>query len=422
MLQKILDKYINNEQRIDFSHYSPQNIAILLDTLGNPQKKIKTVHVAGTNGKGTVCFIVSGVLEKSGYSAGLFISPHLRRINERISINSVEISDDELLYYIQRADSAANDCRITVTYFDILTTAAFCYFYDKSVDIAVIETGLGGRLDSTNVIIPEISIITDISFDHSRILGDTLEKITYEKCGIVKPGIPVITTNNDQCILNIIRKTAEEKKSQLIAMNKAYSYERIPEDKTLFKFRLNFEKHEPIIIETDLFPEHQIKNAAASAVALLLLKANHFSAITTNSIINCIRDIRIPGRYQKLSFTKHIYFDPAHNYASLLAILNGLKTLFPTFKTKIILSMMKDKIIPEVIELLETEKENIIYYLIDDQRAFIPENNQFYLITDDRNIIFKELKSDINNTIIIFTGTFRIYDFALKTAEYLDKV
>jgi dihydrofolate synthase/folylpolyglutamate synthase len=201
MIDQILNKYINNERNIGFSHYSPDNIRKLLDILGNPQNKIKTIHIAGTNGKGTTCYLIAGILQNSGYNTGLFISPHLVRLNERISINSIEISDTELLYYIQKADKAANENKITVTYFDILTAAAFSFFNDKSVEIAVIETGLGGRLDSTNVILPELSIITDISMDHSHILGDTIEKITSEKCGIIKPGVPVITTNTDRNIL-----------------------------------------------------------------------------------------------------------------------------------------------------------------------------------------------------------------------------
>jgi len=423
MIQKILNKYINNEQGTNFSNYSPDNIAKLLAILDNPQNKIKTVHVAGTNGKGTTCFIIAGVLEKSGYRTGLFISPHLIRINERISINSTEISDDDLLKYIKIADRAATESKITVTYFDILTATAFCYFHNRSIDIAVIETGLGGRLDSTNVIVPELSIITDISMDHTRILGDTVEKITYEKCGIIKTGVPVITTNTEDKILNVIRKSAAEKNSQLIEPDKSYKYEKLPADKTSLKFSLKFNKHDSIILETDLFPEHQIKNAASSVAALLLLKEKNLNFITNDTIIKSIRFINIPGRFQKLSSNKNIYFDPAHNIASLSSLLNGFKSLFPEFHIKIILTMMKDKVIPEVIDLLEAEKKRIIYYLLDDPRAYIPENNQFYLITDDRDVIIQELKSDINkNTILLFTGTFRIYDFALNTAAYLDEL
>lgn len=421
MIQKILDKYTNNERGTDFSHYSPDNITRLLDILGNPQKKFKTAHIAGTNGKGTTCFILARTLENSEYRTGLFISPHLTRINERISINSSEISDSDLLQYIKKADSAAAEFKITATYFDILTASAFCYFHDKSVDIAVIETGLGGRLDSTNVIVPEISIITDISLDHTHILGDTLEKITLEKCGIIKPDIPVITTNTDPEILDIIYKASEEKNSNIIALNRTYNYEILPADKALFKFRLYFNNHASFIVDTDLFPEHQIKNAASSAVALLSLKDKGFNLITIAKIAESIRDIRIPGRFQKLSYNKQIYFDPAHNAAALSSLLNGFKSLFPSSEIIIILTMMKDKVIPDVLRLIEKEKGKIIYYIIDDPRAYIPENKQFYLITDDRKVIIQELNSDINkNAVILFTGTFRIYDFAIEAAACLD--
>jgi dihydrofolate synthase/folylpolyglutamate synthase len=421
MIHQILNKYINNERGTEFALYSPDNVAQLLTVLGNPQIKLKTVHVAGTNGKGTTCFILAGVLENSGYRTGLFISPHLEKINERIRINSSEISDDDLLQYIAKTDKAATEYKITVTYFDILTSAAFCYFYDQSVDIAIIETGLGGRLDSTNSITPEVSIITDISMDHAHILGDTIEKITSEKCGIIKPGIPVITSNTDQKIVSIIRKSANEKHSNLIEMNKTYNYEVLPADQSLFKFRLNFDTHNSFIIEISLFPEHQIKNAATSAVALLLLRENGFNAITTDIIIKTLKKIIIPGRFQKLSCKRKAYFDPAHNINSLSLLLQGFTTLFREFKILIILTIMKDKVTSEVLYLLQKEKENIIYYIIDDPRAYIPEINQFYLITDDRNIIIQELKSDINkNAVILFTGTFRIYDFAMKIAASLN--
>lgn len=423
MIDQILNKYINNERNIGFSHYSPDNIRKLLDILGNPQNKIKTIHIAGTNGKGTTCYLIAGILQNSGYNTGLFISPHLVRLNERISINSIEISDTELLYYIQKADKAANENKITVTYFDILTAAAFSFFNDKSVEIAVIETGLGGRLDSTNVILPELSIITDISMDHSHILGDSIEKITSEKCGIIKPGVPVITTNTDRNILRIIQKFSEDRKSELIEPGLSYVFKKLPSDNNRFKFIINYDNFQELIIETDLFPEHQIKNAAASAVAAMFLKNKILNAITPDSIKSTIKEIRIPGRFQKLSDKNNIYFDPAHNIASLSSIINGFKKLFPGLQLRIILTIMTDKITPDIQLLLEAEKDIIIYYLIEDPRAYIPVNQQFYLITHDRNIIIQELITDINNNrVILFTGTFRIYNFAVEIAEFLNEL
>jgi len=423
MLNTILDKYINNERGTDFCNYMPDNISKLLDVMGNPQNKIKTVHVAGTNGKGTICFIISRVLENSGYKTGLFISPHLKKINERISTNSSDISDDELLVYISKADGCATEYSIQVTYFDIITAAAFSYFNDKNIDIAIIETGLGGRLDSTNVIIPEVSIISDISLDHTHILGDTVEKIALEKCGIIKTGVPVITANTDEKILQVIRESAAKQNSELIELKKSYNYDQVTFYNIPYSFKLNF-GHFSFTIEHTLFPEHQVKNIAVSVAALLKLRQNNFSNITIDIIKKTIYSIKIPGRFQKLSLFHPVYFDPAHNIESLTSLMNGVKALFPEYKITNVIALMKDKVTPEILALLDNFCEKVIYYKINDPRAYIPENNQFYLITEDRDLIIKELLSDINNikTVIVFTGTFRLYSFAIEAVKFLDGI
>lgn len=421
MLNKILDKYINNERGTDFSNYTPDSISQLLQVLGNPHKKIRTVHVAGTNGKGTTCYIIARVLENCGYKTGLFISPHLIRINERISINSSDISDEDLLHYVKKADRAATESELSVTYFDILTAAAFCWFNDRSTDIAIIETGLGGRLDSTSVITPDISIITDISMDHSHILGDTVEKITSEKCGIIKPGVPVVTTNTEENIINIIREFASLNNTPLFELDKTFHAEILPQANGLLQFRFTGVKNVSFTIELPLFPEHQVKNAAASTMALMLLKTKGFGAVTPEVITSTIKGIRIPGRFQKLSASPEIYFDPAHNISSLTDLLKGMDSLFPGWRKIIVLTMMKDKVTDEVLRLLESESGNIVYYVMDDPRAYIPGNGQFSLITGDRDVIIKRIKSENNNTVVLFTGTFRIYDFALETAAMFEQ-
>ncbi len=422
MINSILDKYINNERGTDFANYTPDGIKQLLLALGNPHFQFKTVHIAGTNGKGSTCYMIARTLEAAGYRTGLFISPHLIKINERISINSSEISDVELLNNIQKADQAANKFNITATYFDILTAAAFCYFRDQHIDIAVIETGLGGRLDSTNVITPEVSVITDISMDHTHILGNTLEKITEEKCGIIKPGIPVISTNTDILINDIIRKYSKKIGSEFYEYNTTIIIEKISSDTALLNFKFSFMDFPPFLIELPLFPEHQIKNAAASAAALLTLKTKKFNSISPEIIISSMKNIKIPGRFQRLSFRPVILFDPAHNISSLCSLFNSIKSLYPRLKNKIVLTMMKDKVTDEIYEFLDSEKDKIIYYVKDDPRVYIPMEKQFSLITGDKNLILNHLKTEIDsNTIILFTGTFRIYDFALDAARILSE-
>jgi len=222
MINTILNKYLNNEKKVNISNYGLNSIIHLLGHLKNPQKNFKSLHIAGTNGKGSTAFMIASILQKSGYKTGLYTSPHLLRINERIKINLTDINDELLLRYISEIDRFSDSEGCVPTYFDVLTAAAFKYFSDEHVDIAVIETGLGGRLDSTNVVTPELSIITDISLDHTRILGDNLRDITIEKCGIIKPGVPVITSNTDPEILTVIDEFSRRLDSELYAYSRNF--------------------------------------------------------------------------------------------------------------------------------------------------------------------------------------------------------
>lgn len=421
MIDQILNKYINNERGTDFALYNLDSIRKLLEVLGNPHNRLKTVHIAGTNGKGTTSYIIARVLQNCGYKTGLFISPHLLRLNERISINSADITDEDLLYYIKKTDSAAEASELSSTYFDILTAAALCYFNDKQVDIAVIETGLGGRLDSTNVIVPEVSIITDISMDHSHILGDTVEKITSEKCGIIKLGIPVITTNTEHEILSVIKEYAFSQKTELLEIYKSFNAENLHYENGLLNFLFSFKGCKPFIINLPLFPEHQVKNTSASAAALFLLRERGFSGITPEIITDTLRNIIIPGRFQKLSVKPPVYFDPAHNISSLQNLFDCINILFPGYRIIKVLTMMKDKVTDDVMRLLESEKNNIFYFQSSDPRSYVPSVNQFLFISGDKSVIIERIKTEINNkTLILFTGTFRIYSIAIETAESLN--
>ncbi|HPJ35414.1 MAG TPA: Mur ligase family protein [Spirochaetota bacterium] len=422
MINTILDTYINNEKGTDFTCYTPEGIKDLLHVLGDPHKQIKSIHVAGTNGKGTTCHILASVLKNAGYKTGLFISPHLLRINERISINLSEITDNELLFFLTKADKAAKELNITITYFDILTAAALCYFESKNVDIAVIETGLGGRLDSTNVIFPFLSIITDISLDHTHILGETIKKITGEKCGIIKPGVPVITTNENETVIEIIEKSAVMNGSPLYVMNRTFTAEKLQEENIAIKFRFTFNDTHPLIIETSLFPEHQIKNSAAAAAALMIMKKKGYTLITPEIIITTMKNITIPGRFQRLSSSLNVFFDPAHNISSLNNIIREIKIKFSGYKILLIMTMMKDKVTGPVLELLKSEKDNIIYFKSGDPREYLPKEKDFSLITDNRVLIINRIKSEnLNKSIILFTGTFRIYGFASEAAKILEQ-
>lgn len=416
MINDILNKYLNNEKSGKVTSYTLDGITRLLEKLNNPHHKFKSLHIAGTNGKGSTSFMLSAILEKSGYKTALYTSPHLLKINERIKINFTDI-DDELLYkYLSQIDFIVrSDNSLKPTYFDILTAAAFSYFRDESVDVAVIETGLGGRLDSTNVITPEISIITDISLDHISILGNEITKIAMEKCGIIKPSVPVITSNTDTEINSIIKQYADINNSELHSYNRDFFASDVIRDSGTFIFNyLGTDKISGIVLP--LFPVHQVKNSAVVIDALQYLKSHGFPAVSNEVIRNELKKIKVPGRFELLHKDPLIIYDPAHNYDSLFNLLNGLELYYSDRKVLFILSMMKDKADDKTLALMRDK--SVIYYIPDDERAYIPADNKFKQIITEENIIVDILRQKDNvYDMIIFTGTFRIYNLAISISK-----
>lgn len=423
MINKILNKYLNNEKNSTFNNYSLDNITSLLIKMGNPHRNFRSVHIAGTNGKGTTAFLIARILEKSGYKTGLYISPHLLRITERININFKEIPERTLFNYLEEIDSIVQNTYInSPTYFDILTASAFKYFSDKSVDIAVIETGLGGRLDSTNVIVPELSIITDISLDHMHILGDKVESITAEKCGIIKKDKPVITSNTDGSVLDIIKGYSLNSQSELYIYNRDYHAENVRFDNELFIFDFTFREYRFLNIKLGLFPQHQLKNAATALTAVSILRSMGFTNIIEKDIYQIFEKFHMPGRFEKLCQDPLIIFDPAHNFHALTNLIKGIDEYYPENKIIYIVSLMTDKADERTLGILQMMSNEVIYYLLNDPRAYIPDKDQYSKIISDPDSIIDLLKSYFNkNVIFVFTGTFRIYETALKIAVRLGK-
>ena len=189
------------------------NIEALCKQLGNPENKFKSIHVAGTNGKGSTSHMLAAILQKAGYKTGLYTSPHLHDFRERIRINGQMIPENNVIGFTERIRQSID--QIEPSFFEITVAMAFEWFSQEQIDIAVVETGLGGRLDSTNIIIPEVSVITNISYDHMDLLGNTLQKIAFEKAGIIKPGVPVVIGEEQAEVKNVFLQVAEENGSLL---------------------------------------------------------------------------------------------------------------------------------------------------------------------------------------------------------------
>ena len=312
--------------------YKPglENITKLCDLFGNPQEKLKMIHICGTNGKGSTSNMLASVLQEAGYKIGLYNSPHLIDFTERIKING-ENCDKEFVYdFIQKLRNLPKE--ITPSFFEFTTIMAFEYFYQKKVDYAIIEVGLGGRLDSTNIITPLVSAITNVALDHQDLLGNTIEEITNEKAGIIKPNIPVISGTEDPIVFDIIKVKAVEQHSRFI-------------DATVIDSDL----------QSDLKGNYQQKNIK---VVLALIKELQNLEIKISEkdieegLLHVHKNTKFIGRWFEFSQDPLLICDTAHNQAGLEQVFAQLNSIQ---KTKhIILGFVAEKNINEVLQILPT--------------------------------------------------------------------
>lgn len=314
------------------------NTILLCKILGNPENKFKSIHVAGTNGKGSTSHMIASILQESGYKVGLYTSPHLKDFRERVKINGQMISKDEVVRFVEQYQSEFE--KINLSFFEWTVGLAFKYFADQKVDIAVIETGLGGRLDSTNVILPELSIITNIGFDHTQFLGDTVEKIAFEKAGIIKNKIPVV-----------IGETQAEIKSVFI--NKANE----SDANCYFADQFNSEEY-----VSDLKGIYQKKNKKTVARAIQILIEKGWK-IPNNAIVNglqnVIKNTGLLGRWQTINQTPLTICDTGHNESGVKEIVNQL-TQMSYKELHFVFGAVNDKSIDNVVALLPKDAS---YYL-----------------------------------------------------------
>lgn len=318
-----------------------ERVSALLDELGRPQDKLKFVHVAGTNGKGSFCTMMSEILKSAGYKTGLFTSPYVFDFRERIQINGEMISEEELCAITADVKASAEKIAkmdLQPTEFEFITAAALKYFADKNCDVVVLEVGLGGRLDSTNIIkTPLLSAIMSISLDHMAVLGDTVEKIAAEKSGIIKEnGVTVCFSRQDEKAEKIIRKTAEEKGNVYIKSS--------PEDIKVLSCDLSGTKavYKDMEIFIPLIGEHQVYNAQTAVDAALALNDRDLS-ISPENIIDGISKARIPARTELFGKNPLTILDGAHNREGVEALLSNLNKFLKGRKLTVIMGMMEDK-------------------------------------------------------------------------------
>ncbi|MAT38816.1 MAG: bifunctional folylpolyglutamate synthase/dihydrofolate synthase [Ectothiorhodospiraceae bacterium] len=317
------------------------NVRALLRWMGNPQEAFPAIHVAGTNGKGSTCSFMASILQEAGYRTGLYTSPHLVRFNERIRVNGTAIPDEYLAAQAARIRPFIEERNMT--FFEATTAIAFQYFADEGVEIAVIETGLGGRLDATNILDPELSVITPLSLEHTEYLGNTIEEIAREKGGIIKPGKPLVMSDQPATAMDELFVIAQERGSPY---RTAPNPEAIAlRDIDRMKFVLSY-GGDSLDVESPLIGVYQAQNAQTAATALEMLDRDRFrigAAHIRTGIRNVRRNTGINGRLIRISANPELVFDTAHNPAGVSALLELWTALREPGKTHILMGFLKTK-------------------------------------------------------------------------------
>ena len=316
----------------------------LLELMGNPQNKLKFIHVAGTNGKGSVCACLSEVLSQAGYKTGMNTSPHLMRINERFKIDGKDIDDREFAALITKVRDITESMSERASQFEVLTAAAFEYFYKEGCDIVILETGLGGRLDSTNVInAPEVTLITTIDMDHMAELGDTMEKIALEKAGIIKRGTKVVVDGRNTSVMHVFEKACKEQGCKLIISE----IEKI-ENLRVSLEQSKFDYKDIKDIGLSLTGLYQPGNAILAVEGIKILIEKGFK-ISNEDIKAALKKVHWQARFEIMDKEPYFIIDGSHNPAGVSETVKSIKAYFPDKKIRFIIGILSDKNIDEIL-------------------------------------------------------------------------
>jgi len=367
-----------------------ERINYICKKLKNPQKSYKIIHVGGSNGKGSVCRFLQTILTLSGYKTGVFTSPHLQRFSERFVIDGKEISKDDVVLIVKKIKPIIDEMikqKNSPTFFEIVTAIAFEYFKDQKVDFAIIEVGLGGRFDSTNVVDPLVSVITNVSLEHQDRLGNKVEDIAFEKAGIIKESIPVITGASGKSI-DVIKKVAKEKKSQIKIVEKS-SWEKIQGGPDWQEFLVKGSLKD-YHLKSSMAGKIQGENIAITIATIENLQMNGVY-ITDESILDGVEKTIYPGRMEIISFEPLILIDGAHNIEGINNLKSTLKEDFVYEKLIIILGILKDKNIKEMLDIITPLADVIIFTKSKNKRACSPTKLKDMI---EKEVIVKEKISD----------------------------
>ena len=384
-----------------------ERIEKILKLLGNPENDFKIIHIAGTNGKGSVCALTAKILECEGFKTALYTSPHLIDYTERIKINSEDISKEDFAKYLNLVVELADKNSIELTEFEILTAVAFKYFSDNKIDYALIETGLGGRFDATNSAKNKIlSVITSISIDHKDQLGDTTDKIAFEKAGIMRPNTPVIISKKNNGF-EVVKKRAEELNSPVLTPK--------TEVKILFENEINY-----ALINGKKF-EFALPGLFQKENLELVLEIAQYLNISEDAIKHGLNKTKWNSRFQYIK-DKNLIIDGAHNVDAARVLREGLDFYFPSQQRTFIYGSMNTKEYQKVVKILFRPEDKIYFYRFNDKRSISFED--FKICCPNACEISEEyIKNEIlkkqiqNNRTVIACGSFYVTGEVLKILE-----
>lgn len=380
----------------------------VLTRLDNPQNRIKTIHVTGTNGKGSTSYYLSNILKKAGQKTGLFVSPYIHAFNERIQVNGEEIPDTDLVEIANQIEDIIVQIRESEPDFSLVTfeyevVLAFEYFAKVKCDYAVIEVGIGAEHDKTNVIIPEVSVITTIAMDHEKIIGPTLADIAREKSGVIKSHRPVVLGKIPAEVSSIIKDKAMKESAPTYELEKDIIIKDIDSAKFSYHFRresYTFD-HRPDVEEYDIA-------LAVTVFELLDLKINKIDLETA------INETVIPGRYQIISHNPTIILDGAHNIQAMSNLLSFIKKTYKDKPIKVLLTMMKDKDISDVLNLFDEQISLTLTTIPYPRAAKQADFPAKYLYVNNFKKAYQDLKNSITDGVLLVTGSFYLVSAILQ--------
>lgn len=421
--------------RYDTNTFKLDRMRDLLEVLGNPHQQVKMVHVAGTVGKGSTCTMIANMLQGSGYTVGLYTSPHVTDIRERIAINGESIGRTDFTELAKDIAVAVASVDFEPTFFELITAMAFKHFAEQAVDIAVIEVGLGGRLDSTNVITPEVTVVTSIDFDHMQLLGRTLDKIAREKAGIFKKGVPAITCEQHPDAEKTLKEVADKVGAPLRVVNKDIEFsvrfgstdELGPHTRVCLITQTSQFMHLPVPMPG----EHQAINCALALAAIDVLKGSGFN-FPEVQMLEGLAKTKLPGRMELIWDQPRIMVDGAHNPASIAALMRCVGAHIPYDSMVCVFGCCEDKDIPAMLEKVALGGDKVIFTRAKgNPRAVDPDELQREFIERSGKMsqVARTLPEALDlasravgrDDLICVTGSFYLVGDAKKYLSEVDK-